>query len=61
MATEDDEEWMQMNDTNWRGLGLTDPVKKVEVSRRNIVAQHLTSSYRTNGCCYLRFLESRVW
>jgi hypothetical protein len=29
---EGDEQWMQMNDTNWRGLGLTDPIKKVEAS-----------------------------
>ena len=27
-----DEEWMGMNDTSWCGLGLTDPIKNIEVS-----------------------------
>lgn len=28
---EDESEWDQLNKTNWRGLGLTDPIKRVEV------------------------------
>lgn len=27
-----DDEWDHLNRTNWRGLGLTDPIKSVEVS-----------------------------
>jgi hypothetical protein len=27
-----DERWGEMNRTEWRGLGLTDPIKNVEVS-----------------------------
>ena len=26
-----EEEWMRMNDTRWRGLGLTDSIKNIEV------------------------------
>jgi hypothetical protein len=28
---EDENEWEALNRTHWRGLGLTDPVKAVEV------------------------------
>jgi len=28
---EDENEWEALNRTNWRGLGLTDPIKSVEV------------------------------
>ena len=28
---EEEEEWGRAAQTNWRGLGLTDPVKSVEV------------------------------
>lgn len=28
---EDDNEWESLIRTNWRGLGLTDPIKGVEV------------------------------
>jgi hypothetical protein len=28
---EDENEWEALNRTNWRGLGLTDPIKGVEV------------------------------
>jgi DNA-directed RNA polymerase III subunit RPC2 len=27
----EDEEWEQANRTNWKGLGLTDPIKSIEV------------------------------
>lgn len=27
-----DDSWGQLNRTEWHGLGLTDPIKKVEVS-----------------------------
>lgn len=27
-----EERWGEMNRTEWRGLGLTDPIKNVEVS-----------------------------
>lgn len=27
-----DSSWDELNRTEWRGLGLTDPIKKVEVS-----------------------------
>lgn len=28
---EEESEWDQLNRTNWRGIGLTDPIKNVEV------------------------------
>jgi len=28
----EENEWEQLNRTNWKGLGLTDPIKNVEVS-----------------------------
>lgn len=28
---EDENEWEALNRINWRGLGLTDPIKSVEV------------------------------
>jgi len=31
-----DEEWMRMNDTSWRGLGLMDPINNIEVRVRTI-------------------------
>jgi DNA-directed RNA polymerase III subunit RPC2 len=39
MALEDaemDDEWEQPNRTQWRGLGLTDPVKNVEASQAHV-------------------------
>jgi hypothetical protein len=27
-----DENWGELNTTQWRGLGLTDPIKRVEVT-----------------------------
>jgi hypothetical protein len=34
-AGDGDEDWTRMNDTRWRGLGLTDPIKNIEVSVDN--------------------------
>lgn len=28
---EEESEWDQLNQTSWKGLGLTDPIKSVEV------------------------------
>jgi DNA-directed RNA polymerase III subunit RPC2 len=28
---EEETEWEQLNRTNWRGIGLADPIKSVEV------------------------------
>ena len=33
-----DDMWGESNRTDWRGLGLTDPVKKVEVRGRKMYA-----------------------
>jgi len=33
-----DEIWGELNRTEWRGLGLTDPIKKVEVRGRKTYA-----------------------
>lgn len=37
----DNEEWQHLNSTNWRGLGLSDPIENVEVrpSRSRLVTQ----------------------
>ena len=32
MAVDEESEWDHLNRTNWRGLGLTDPIKSIEVS-----------------------------
>jgi hypothetical protein len=48
MATlEEENDWEHLNQTNWHGLGLTDPIKNVEVrpsDQKNISAQqqHMT-------------------
>ena len=31
MDNEDQEDWEQLNRPNWRGLGLSDPIRNVEV------------------------------
>jgi hypothetical protein len=33
-----DETWGELNRTEWHGLGLTDPIKKVEVRGRETYA-----------------------
>jgi len=35
-----EEEWVQMNDTRWRGLGLTDPIKNIEVKLDDLPCRH---------------------
>lgn len=32
---EEEQQWEQGNLSHWRGLGLTDPIKRVEVRRSN--------------------------
>ena len=41
MATyeEAEEEWARVGQTNWRGLGLTDPIKSVEVCHFSMLSQ----------------------
>jgi hypothetical protein len=31
---DEESEWDHLNRANWRGLGLTDPIKSVEVGRK---------------------------
>jgi DNA-directed RNA polymerase III subunit RPC2 len=31
MVVDEESDWDLLNRTNWRGLGLTDPIKSVEV------------------------------
>lgn len=62
---EADNEWEQLNRTNWRGLGLTDPIKSVEVRLKLHFAVCFKISrrflqFRTNGCYYQLFSRSRV-
>jgi hypothetical protein len=40
----------ELNRTDWRGLGLTDPIKKVEVSDSKKCSVRLRLGFRTNGC-----------
>lgn len=47
-ANVEDAEWEELNRTNWKGLGLTDPIKNIEVCEINAVclvcvANNLTS------------------
>lgn len=56
-VSEEREDWD--NGTNWRGLGLTDPIKSVEVREvalrsYGIFLMHKFSS-RTSGCCFRPF------
>jgi hypothetical protein len=39
---EDENEWEALNRTNWRGLGLTDPIKAVEVCSLPLVSSTYT-------------------
>lgn len=36
-----DDNWGELNRTDWRGLGLTDPIKKVEASDSKILLSAL--------------------
>jgi len=35
-----DDNWGELNRTEWRGLSLTDPIKKVEVSDSKMCSVH---------------------
>lgn len=60
MALEDEAGW-ELQVPKWRGLGLTDPVKAVEVSTLH-GSQSLDSKYyRINGCCFLPSSKSKDW
>jgi hypothetical protein len=39
----EDEDWQHLNRTNWRGLGLADPIKNVEVRSFRISPQRAPS------------------
>ncbi len=41
--SEEDTEWDKLNRTSWKGLGLTDPVKSVEV--RVLIHSYLDMSF----------------
>lgn len=45
-----DGEWMRVNDTHWRGLGLTDPIKNIEASSNKLPSHHWLNLCRINGC-----------
>jgi len=63
MTPNDEEnEWEQPNRTNWRGLGLTDPIKSVEVRVMRLAYLNTihTLSTRTNGFCYLPSSRSKA-
>jgi hypothetical protein len=58
---EEEDDWERLNQTNWRGLGLTDPIKSVEVRLSNeaesglsVTCHHTT---RTNGSSFLLSLR----
>ena len=47
----EDDNWGELNRTDWRGLGLTDPIKKVEASDFKILLSAFAlRGFRTNGC-----------
>lgn len=54
---EGESEWDHLNRTNWHGLGLTDPIKSVEVGRNfsGAFLNHNTFLARINGFYCLRF------
>jgi hypothetical protein len=35
-----DKEWIRVNETHWRGLSLTDPIKDIEASPNNLPLHH---------------------
>ena len=45
----EDEEWQHLNHTNWRGLGLADPIKNVEVRLFRISPLRTTLIARPTG------------
>jgi len=45
-----DEGWGELNKTEWNGLGITDPIKKVEVGRSKPCSVRLFTGLRTSGC-----------
>lgn len=45
-----DEEWMQLNDTRWRGLGPADPIKNIEVSPGDVPCRNPLNPSRISGC-----------
>jgi hypothetical protein len=47
---EEESEWNQITGAHWHGLGLTDPIKNVEVrQRRPGYLQYLNPFSRING------------
>ena len=61
-ANVDDSEWEELNRTNWKGLGLTDPIKNVEVRAVDAsdILHMIQLLSRTNGCCYPLSSKLRV-
>ena len=44
----DEDEWNQLNRTDWRGLGLTDPIKDIEVCNLALLRKCFCSHMFTN-------------
>lgn len=52
---DEENEWDRLNKTSWNGLGLTDPVKNVEVRLPRLTCKspcRQRGSTRTNGFFY---------
>lgn len=48
----DDTEWDQLNHEKWKGIGLTDAIKNVEVRNSNCFVCWTKPLSRTNGCSF---------
>jgi hypothetical protein len=49
---EEESEWNQITGANWHGLGLTDPIKNVEVRLPRYPGHSVTQFFaRINGFC----------
>jgi hypothetical protein len=49
VMNEAENEWDQITATNWKGLGLNDPIKKVEVGQNLHSGYSMYSKVKTKG------------
>jgi len=53
----EDTGWDKLNPGNWKGIGLTDPIKNVEVSNRNCLPAWLIGLYSGQMAASSSFFE----
>ncbi len=57
MEVDGEQDWDQLNKSNWRGLGLSDPIRSVEVRdcSRLRATRPIVVFFRINGSFFLLF------